>query len=561
MKYILILGLTGCLSQCQTPPSADSGGTAPIEIGPFEIGPFENWPIETGPFETGPFETGPFETGSPLDGVEEIGRDFTSLEEMNIEVVTYALNKDFTPYYTDNDGNPPKFHVVRPRTFADPDAAHPVLVWLHGGVAGVDEDKDRNRFCSAKGVEDLVRNAIYNHELVLYFLMERDWIMIVPETNWCDLWAGLGDQDPTDTNHKSTFHIENILDILEVGVDDMVVDTDQYYLWGTSIGGSGVFPVSYGSGAETSRFAAAISDSGPLHTARWFDSKIENDVVSHVVGGDPYEDEADTIPSKYWDRYTRIDGTLLISERGFRVPVFSVYNSYDTLTSIEHGLALESSMETHYRPDGVRFFSKNVKHRSPGSTFHTQTPFDAAPWGYINRAAFGFLEGHQVVMLEAEDLCEVKKGCPVVDENSSDKAIANEIQRHSQAAALYVSDTDPPGILFNEPLPAEIPRGVPLELMLAVEVKSTGSALGTDSLLSFILTDSNGVLLQEQSLIANDAATGILPPARHAAQIAATTVVPAITDLDPGVLPEDVTLTVFYHGHGSIYFDAIWAIY
>jgi hypothetical protein len=500
------------------------------------------------------------ETGDPgtgLTGVEKRARDVDSLRESGLEVVTYAFTDEHVPAYTDTEGNEPLFHVIRPTEFSDPSAPRPVLIWLHGGVGGIDDDPEQNRFCTAGGVSGLVDNALFNHRLVLYNVKIRDWIMVVPETSWCDLWTGLGEADPVDTTHKSTMHVEQILDALEAGLDGITIDTEQVFAWGTSIGGSGVFPVSYGTGG-TSRYAGVISDSGPMITSRWYNSFADGDLVTHVFGGDPYLDEEDTKPSEHWDNYTRVDASLLITERDYRLPIFSVFNTFDTLTSETHGERLEEVMEAHYGPEGVRYFSKNFNHHAPGVTYHTQTPFDSHPWGYINTMAFEFLSGQHVMMFEAEKLCLLEL-CNVVDED--DKKLGMVVSRHSDGASIHAEGREDRGTMFQALLPPSIPRDVPLKLIFAVDVTDMGSVRDKDPMLTFSLK-RQGETLQELTLTGEGAITGRdRAPPRYSAQIDATTLIPDIEGYDAGVLPDDVSLTVRFWGRGEIYFDALWVLY
>jgi hypothetical protein len=492
-------------------------------------------------------------------GIKRLKLDRQGLADMSLEVATYSVGPRHPDYTPDNEGNPPVFHVIRPSD-ADPNVGpRPALVWLHGGVKGVDDDPDRNLFCSAEGVADIVEHAIYDHTLVLQHARDRDWLVIVPETTWCDLWAGLGDDDPVDTNHRSIVHVHHILDALEVGFDDMSIDPGQVYAWGTSIGGAGVFPLAWGTGGP-SRIQAMISDSGPVITTDWFDSAVDNDVVTHVLGGDPYADEEDTIPSEFWPNYARIDAGLLMSEHGFRVPVFAAFNHYDIFTDITHGEALLTSLNTHYGPDGTHFFYHDFNHRAPGFTYHTQTPFDVPPSGYTNAAAFRFLDGQNVQFFEAEDMCTLA-GCRIADEDMTPGEVGERVSWHSQGRAVYAAGAQDAGTIFEADLPDKIPNDQPVELMFVVELTDRDDVASDAEILTITLWIDGGPE-QTTTLTLADLPGKPMAPAEDMVQhMASTTVIPALKGHEPGTLPPETQLRVDFAGQGSVFLDGIWVLH
>src|SRR5688500_16424132 len=97
-------------------------------------------PVEPAPADdSGTTDTDPHtgesgETGTPpvplSTYVYEVERRALEVPGLDLTVVTYAVTAD-NPLggYRDNEGNDPRFHVVRRTTFTDPAAAHPALVW------------------------------------------------------------------------------------------------------------------------------------------------------------------------------------------------------------------------------------------------------------------------------------------------------------------------------------------------------------------------------------------------------------------------------------------------
>ncbi|MFZ5479578.1 MAG: alpha/beta hydrolase family protein [Myxococcota bacterium] len=564
MTALALLSLTSCERFGPDDPR-------PRESGTIDRDDSGTTPIHTG--ESGDDTGG--ETGTtpppPLSSyVYEVSREQIAVVGLDLVVVTYGvLPTNPLGGYRDNEGNDPLFHVVRPRRWVDPAAAHPALVWLHGGVLGIDDEcpdpetipegeDDPCNFCRRSGVEMLVENAISGHEFILAEVQQRQWMMVVPENTWCDMWTGLGEDDPVDANHKSVQHIHFVLDVLEEGLDDHLADPAGLYLWGTSLGGSGAFPVAYGTGEEPSRFDGLVCDSGPTAFAWWdANSPFYAPYIEHLTGGPAYDDDGD--PTPFWDNYARIDGTLLVGERGFRVPVFSAWNTYDQLTEPENGTALEALLPQTYGADGVRYWSHDYRHHAPMEYHHTQTAYRKPPWGYTPRAAFEFLAGRSVAFYEAEALCPTDV-CVTQAETSDD---FESISIYSGGAAVTHGGDGSPGVVFRGEVPDDVPRGVPMTLMLALRAEGTTGTERAAELLTATLSADGAAIATKVVTVAEIEEGDDARVERYVAHVDGTTWAP---DLDgDGVgdpLPEGpLTIEVTHAGPGTIYFDGVWFLW
>ena len=502
---------------------------------------------DSGPGHTGDTTDTHTETGV-AEGIQLVSTDDAGLANIGLQVRSYTINRG----YTTNDGELPKFHLVAEEgAFAD-GASHPLLVWLHGGVIGIAGDEEEGTFCTwtppktfeGGGIPALVDNAIYNHDHIFAMAAERGWAVMVPESTWCDLWQGRGAEDPVADDHMSLFHIEQILDGLEAGETELETDPSQVFAWGTSIGGLGVLPVSWGSRGDGARFAGVVSDSGPVWMTDWVDNPTYTDILAHILGDAPYDDKEQ--PTDTWDTWARVDAPLLMGELGYRVPVFHTYNTYDGLTPVSHGDAMKSALVDHYGTSD-RWFSYDLLHHAPGNDNHTQTQNDRPPMSYTSAAAVEFLAGRSVSIYEAEATCD-PGFCNLVNE-SDDEGYAT----YSQGVATARDESQGPGSLYRGLVPPTIPRGVAVDLMLVI----TGDDFTTHPESSAVLDIDlrvDGKPIWSRALLVGDLAweadADVDQVLAHHAATTISTVLPA----------GDIQLALEGHGRGSLWFDAVWVL-
>ncbi|MES2640313.1 MAG: prolyl oligopeptidase family serine peptidase [Myxococcota bacterium] len=492
-------------------------------------------------------------TGIPWLTVVE--RDTRTYGEIGIEIVTYAMTADSPTGYRDGDGADPRFHVIRPADFTDAGAEHPVLMWLHGSAQGVDGDEVLGARCGADGIEQVVNDAVTEHHFVASEVADREWIWVVPENTWCDLWTGLGANDPVDTAHHGTEHVHTILDALETGFDGLLADPDRIYGWGTSIGGSGIVVAA---GRDTpSRFAAIIADSGPVSPSSWYNLPSEQPYLDHILGGPAYG--SDGQPTPYYPNYLRADGTLLVSEGGFRVPMFQVYNTYDTLVPIRQNDELAALVDLHYGPEGVRYFHHDVGHHAPSTSFHVQTGYERPPFSYTSRAAFAFLDGGGAAYYEAEDTC-TSGSCTVVMESGA--GVLESMSAYSQGAAVIRDAAAGVGTMYVGPLPASVPRDTAATILPVISGEDLSGAAPADAVATLELL-ADDIVVSTRVIKRGDLAAGAAET--HAAYYAQVDKTTWLVDLDrdgaADPLPEgELSVRVTFEGLGKVWLDGFWVL-
>ncbi len=499
------------------------------------------------------------DTGRPLpEWLTRVGTDSTLYADLGLEVITYAMGPTSPGGYRDPDGGDPRFHIIKPATFTDPLAAHPVLMWLHGNAQGIEGDADYGAHCGAAGIEPVVTAAIEERAFVAAEVANREWIWIIPENPWCDLWSGLGADDPVDPAHHGTEHVQTILDLAEAGFSDILADPARIYGWGTSIGGAGILVSSYGDGLG-SRFAAVVPDSGPVGVRAWYDVASEQPYLDHILGGPPTDESGE--PSEFWDSYSRMDGSLLVEERGYRVPMFLVWNEFDGLVPPRQASALADRLDTFYAAEGVRYFHHDFAHHAPGALFHVQTSYERPPFSYTNRAAFAFLEGANVAYFEAESTCQ-PDACTIVAESGSGELEA--VSAFSHGSAVVADTPDGLGVMYIGRLPDIVPRGVGITILPVLAGEQMGDAAVNDGVVTLDLKH-DGASLSTVTIRRGDLAADLADThATFYAQIDRTTWrVDTDGDGVPDPLPTegDVTIQAFYQGRGKVWLDGFWVLW
>ena len=524
----------------------------------------------------------------PSEPPENVGYQELPIEGMTAK--RYCLTEDHVSGYRNREGKDPAFYVVTPTTFADPTAAHPVLVYLHGGVVGVDENDAGNRFCFYSrnegteaeplyaGTFSLINNAVYNGGTILEFTKRNDWIYVVPESDWCDLWSGMGEYDPVDTNHRSLQHVETVLDVLGGGLDGLTIDEDQIFAWGTSIGAEGAWVVAGGYAEDPHPIAAIVPDSGPFYTTAWYTaygspySDYGNE-LDDIVGGDPYESDGVT-PSVYYANYERFDVRLLMERKGVRTPAFLAWNSEDRIVEPDHGPYAAAALDEIYGAEGVRYFYNDFDHHAPdgrGHNYHTQTPNEGIPWTYNTAAAVDFLRGAAVQLFQAESFCD-DGICEIVNEadpefcpggTTSEDCWGTQNRPASMTSGTTAirRSADGAGVLFKGVLPTAIPRGVPLQIRLILQATDISAVSPSTELVLVTVKQGSttlGTLEIPRSSFADEGADVVTSTLVDQVELTSLDTDFGGDGVREGLPSGTVTLILETAGLGTILFDGIY---
>ncbi len=386
-----------------------------------------------------------------LKWLERVGNEKQSYATLGMETRSYRMVDGFE----DPDGLAPVFHVIRPQEAA---ADRPVLLWLHGSAMGVEDDPELNKNCGRSGVAEEVERLLEHRPAVAAELAGRGWIWVVPEDSWCDLWSGRGAEDPVDSRHYGTVFLGRILDALEQGFDGNRLRLGALYGWGTSIGGMGILHFS----ALDERFAAVVSDSGPVDPIQWYHQAEASTFLDHILGGPPVDTEG--LPTEWSPNYSRLSAPLLV-EQGWDLPIFVAYNTLDRLVPASMNQKLVAALEARGGP----WYSWDLQRHAPGPLYHVQTGRSRVPGAWVNRAGLDFLEGKSPIWIEAERAC---LDCPLTT-TVGDPGWSGEAAVERQGDGLLFEATLPADLSgkFLEIHPAAVSEGADLSLSLST---STG---------------------------------------------------------------------------------------
>lgn len=488
------------------------------------------------------------DTSTVAPWVVEVARDDSTYGEIGVSIVTYRITEDNPTGYRDPDGGDPRFHVIAPDTLAG-SGPRPLLMWLHGSAQGIEGDVDYGQRCGADGIAPIVSDALTEHAFVAAAAAERDWIWVVPENSWCDLWTGLGAADPVDTAHHGAEHVQTVLGVMLDGLDGVQADPARLMGWGTSIGGSGIVTNS----ALAGGFQRVIVDSGPSDPIGWYSLPNEQVFLDHIFGGPPTDDTG--APTEFYANYARADATELIGA-GYRVPLFVAYNYYDTLVPFRQNEALATSLEI-YDTEAVPYFIHDYRHHAPANSFHVQTGYERPPFGYTTAAAFAFLDGGNVAFFEAEDTCP--RTCTVEREAGTGELEATSA--FSGGAAVVTTAEDGATDMYAGEVPDDVARGEATVVFPVIQASNLGSVADGTTVLTLELR-RDGEALSTMRLSKGDFAEDTGSHADFYAQVANTAwVIDTDGDGDSDPLPTGVlTFVVSSHGVGDFYLDGFWVI-
>ncbi len=476
--------------------------------------------------------------------IRQVSSDTATYFDLGAEILTFAVTADSPTGYRDPDGADPLFYVVRSVTLADADTPHPTLLWLHGDAQGIEDDDTRNRACGVEGIAATVENAVRGHPFIAAEVVARQWMWLVPVNSWCDLWSGLGEQDPVDHTHHGEEHALTVLAAARLGFGGMQADSEQIYGWGTSIGAAGILTVSN----EDGQFAGVVADSGPVNATSWYELPAETAYLDHILGGSPAD-----MP----DVYARVDATITVAEGGYRVPLFAVYNTFDGLVPIRQNEALAAAVDAAYPAAGVRYLHHDVSHHAPGVRYHVQTGYDHTPMSYTNRAAFEFLLGSTVSWMEAETTC-VDAACLTVAETGVDSVEPSSA--YSGGGAVVGAPETGAGMMYAGDLPASL-AGKSVTLLPVIAAADL-SGVDASAVVLTLRLRSGDTTLASRTVAASEFAAENDETVAYVRQIDATTW-PLDTSGD-GVrdaLPAGpLRVEVEYSGVGSVGLDGFWIV-
>lgn len=435
------------------PPGGDGGTTA-------EDGGGDPTPTDAGGSDTGAPDGGRTEDGGSgsipdAPGFQLLERDETSLASWGLELLRFGFAADHPQGIRDLEDRLPEFYLFRALGNPAGSEPQPAVVWLHGGGA-MNDAVVPSPTCTLEAARALAMDEMLDGRLIVpYALVRAGQVFVVPVSPWCDMWTGLGPEDPVDPRHRSLEYLVALLDGLEQGLDQTRVDPSRLRLWGSSLGAVGAFPVALHLQERGRAPTAIVSDSGPLDIeamANTTSSTLPRTFVWHVLGGPALR--PDGSPSEWEDQWERVAPLAMLASGRLTVPVFEVHNEQDLLTPAFNGEALAALLAARDPEGRERSLSLDTKNLSPGSQFHTQTSSRQFPGPYTGEAARRFVGGERVRYHELEALCS-SVDCPVLDGSTS--SAGHPLTQAIHQTGLVRPASRGPGPVVNIPLPADLP--------------------------------------------------------------------------------------------------------
>lgn len=386
------------------------------------------------------------------------------LADLGLAVRTYAVTAAHPGAVRDAEGGDPLFYVVASQDRgAD---SGPGLLFLHGLVFG-DESVDR---CTAEGIHQVAYEDVLARRLAHVLLARSGRAMLVPVSTWCDLWSGLGPDDPVDASHASLVHVQTALAAMEAGLDGVRLDLDRTPVWGSSIGALGSFVVSAHLASQGRSPPALVADSGPFDLLTMASEATDQQAgwLEHILGGLPYDPAGQ--PTPYLDNWRRLDVPSLLDD-GLRLPIFAAWNSQDDTVEGFHGPALLAALQD-LDAGAPPWFARDFDHGYPLGGGHTQLNANQLLPAFAVDAAVRHLDGARVDQVEIETLCG-PTGCSVLDAQSLPAGSSEELEDHLVRAvggtAAWWSADQAPGSVVDVDLSALPVLGTQLHLAVALD--------------------------------------------------------------------------------------------
>ena len=486
----------------------------------------------------------PLDTGVPLE-VELTEVDTGPYADLGLEVRTYEHpDGPDTP-----DGSVPRFLVLRPQEVAIEPV--PLLMWMHGGVAALEDDPDYGHLCSVDGVSDMAYGSLQTRHIARR-LAEEGAAMVVPVSPWCDLWAGLGDEDPVDSGHASMVHVRQVLRSLENGVDGLQTDPDQTSIWGVSLGALGAVGVAADMQRRGRPPLAVVTDSGPwdvttLYTAE--DSSMPQEWLDHFLGGPPYEEDGSD--SIWAENYDRVDAVRLVRDE-LEVPLFVHHNRFDLIVDEFHAPAMVEALEHAYQDKGVHYAIWNPEHHSPGTYNHTQSNNRVPPMISALDASWRFARGADVRFYEAEELQDLEGTL----RDGSDEEHGVVLQASSLETAVCLLAEEGPGMVLRASLPPTLPANLE-RIVLQWMLVDFDDVPSDEVALEVRLLDLEDDVILHHEVMGKHTRAGLSYTNTEDHVVGAT-----LTFAD-GLSPRARTLEVevLHESAGNVFLDGFWAVF
>lgn len=443
-------------------PSGGDGGTSTEDGGTDPIHP------DAGSTDTGARDGGQTGDGGSAwipdaPGFELLERDDISLAAWGLELLRFGFTADHPQGIRDLEDGLPEFYLFRALGNPAGKEPQPAVVWLHGGGAMNDAEVP-SPTCTLEAARALAMEEMLDGRLIVpYSLVQAGSLFVVPVSPWCDMWTGLGPDDPVDPRHRSLQYLVALLDGLEQGLDQTRVDPARLGLWGSSLGAVGVFPVALHLQGLGRAPTAIVSDSGPLDIEAMSNassSTLPRTFVWHVLGGPALR--PDGSPTEWQEQWDRVAPLPMVSSGRLAVPLFEVHNEHDLLTPSFNGDALVALLEAEDPMGSGLRYSLDTRNLSPGSQFHTQTSSRQFPGPYTGEAARRFLFGQRVQYHDLEALC-AETDCPVRD--GSTASAGHPLTQAINQTGLVHTAARGSGPVATIPLPANLPTDRPVDLL------------------------------------------------------------------------------------------------
>ncbi|MCB9778711.1 MAG: hypothetical protein H6742_09130 [Alphaproteobacteria bacterium] len=405
----------------------------------------------------------------PAPWVELLDVDDDTLGGLGLQIRTYAITPEHEPAYSDTDGDPPEFRVIVPADLDPAGEQLPVLLWLHGGVAATPDDPDSAHLCTYDGTVALARDTLPDSPYLSAWLAADRRMAVMPHSTWCDLWAGLGPDDPVDASHLSQVHVRAVMQAVSRGLDGARGNRHEVAVWGRSVGAVGTFVTAVGLEERGYGVQGIVADSGPVALAELgTEGELPATWLDAWFGGPPTDDEG--MPSEWFDNYERVDPVQLVDAGRVHAPVMVAWNQWDLLTDSRHGPLLWDALDRHHRPRGIPAFGMDFDRHSPGDKFHTQLTGSLLANVAGTAAATDAAAGRALLYVEADAHCPTLPDAACEAVQDADEALT--LVRMVGDDAVVASEPDV--ALFHQPLDPGLPRDQPVRLRLALDTPWLG---------------------------------------------------------------------------------------
>jgi len=429
-------------------------------------------------------ETTPADDSADSDGTDDTSTtDDTApptpseFDRAEVNETTWAQVGYVVEEWVDNtgvlgaDGVAPSLTWIRP---AEDRPVDGIVLYLHGSTAADDSAEP----CDTEVAEIARERFLIGWGTAVYHATRNNLAVLAPVNRWCDVWLGLGPDDPVDTNHHGYSFLSRSLDWAlspssGVDIDGPVV------AWGTSTGAIGAGLAA----ARRDEVIAAVVDSGPID----LEDRTQFDFAAtlvHILGGGP-----EAVP----ERYRENSVVALIEDGVLTKPIFGATNNQDDITAAVHGEELLAALEAAYDPAGLRYGWHDFNHPAPGDTHHVQTGLRPMPWTYVTPLLMSFFfDDARLQWSEAEadcDRCEV--GALI--------AVGTWAETASGGAVMGALESDGPGVALSV-IPPEAASGGPVTGTAVLGLGTLSTPIDPATLAATVRWTVDGEIVASQTL-------------------------------------------------------------